>query len=235
MKAEDPRSKNDAIARVGDAEIRVVLHEQLREHYQDQPEAEALIIDELGVCQNQARMDVAVIGDTLDGYEIKSPKDTLARLQRQRDVYNRVFDRLSIVCSKEHLSDITDIIPDWWGVVGVSVDEHNQVSLQTLRVPGENAGVEGRYLAELLWREEVLQLLASYGGDRGFRSQPKRVLWPELANRMELDTLKREVRAMLLSRPDWRGTISAGAAASTPARAGVPRTTRRRRRRRVRR
>src|SRR5690606_10827842 len=51
-----------------------------------------VLIEELGIENGAARVDLAVAGGLLEGFEIKSDLDTLDRLARQMHAYHRVFD-----------------------------------------------------------------------------------------------------------------------------------------------
>ena len=48
-----------------------------------------MILDELGICRGRVRIDLTVVNGLLHGYEIKSERDTLARLETQADLYGR--------------------------------------------------------------------------------------------------------------------------------------------------
>jgi hypothetical protein len=49
-------------------------------------------IDEFWVPRTNERADLAAIGSRLWGFEIKTDRDTLRRLPRQVEAYNRLFD-----------------------------------------------------------------------------------------------------------------------------------------------
>jgi hypothetical protein len=73
------------------------------------------IVHELGVCQGYSRIDVAAVNGKLWGFEIKSERDTLERLETQIGYYGRVFDYLTIVVADKHLDRAEGIIPANWG------------------------------------------------------------------------------------------------------------------------
>jgi hypothetical protein len=58
------------------------------------------IIEELGVVHGKSRIDIAVINGLMHGYEIKSDKDTLQRLPEQMNMYNSVFNKVTLVVGK---------------------------------------------------------------------------------------------------------------------------------------
>ena len=57
-----------------DVDIRRALRTRVRD---SDDMKEALVVDELGLCQGRARIDLAVVNSSLHGYEIKSERDTL--------------------------------------------------------------------------------------------------------------------------------------------------------------
>ncbi len=66
---------------LADSDIRPLLREWLRARHEGDPET--VILDELGICRGRVRIDLTVVNGLLHGYEIKSDRDTLARLATQ--------------------------------------------------------------------------------------------------------------------------------------------------------
>ena len=79
---------------VFDRDIRKALLESLRSEHAEDPST--LILQELAVCDGSARVDVAVLNGSLAGFEIKSERDSLNRLESQIENYARCFDSLTI-------------------------------------------------------------------------------------------------------------------------------------------
>lgn len=184
---------------VRDGDIRRLLRVKLaREHSSDPT---TLLIDELDIC-GLARVDVAVVNGSLSGYELKSDVDTLRRLPAQVQAYSQVMDRLTLVVGERHAPDAMELIPKWWGVMVVR--SLPVPVLEPEREAGWNDRVVAFSLAQLLWREEVLDELTARGLDRGLRSRPRRDLWERLATVLPLDELKAVVRDRLRSREGWR-------------------------------
>jgi hypothetical protein len=59
-------------------------------------------LDEVWVPRSNERADVAIIGTRMDGFEIKTERDTLHRLPRQVEAYGRLFDRCTAVVDQRH-------------------------------------------------------------------------------------------------------------------------------------
>ncbi|MBN2239005.1 MAG: sce7726 family protein [Dehalococcoidales bacterium] len=159
----------------------------------------AIVINEFGVCQGEARIDVAVINGQIHGFEIKSENDTLERLPSQQQAYNRVFNTITIVVGDKFIDIIENHIPDWWGVVH-AYQLANSVKFETKREYQDNPTVDPYSLAQLLWHREALEILQHFNLDKGIRSKPRRYSWLALANNIPLDQLSRVVRDALKKR-----------------------------------
>lgn len=183
-----------------DRDIRLALHSHLSTLHQD---SETLILDELGLCQGSARIDVAVVNGSLSGFEIKSPLDTLERLDGQAVVYARTLDSVTLVTSSSHIHAIAERVPDWWGVMLAAQDDR-QVTLSTVREAQENADVDPHAIAQLLWREEALAILKELTLDKGMANKSRRVIWDKLVEVQQPEELRRRVRDQLRSRQGWR-------------------------------
>ncbi|MFG1381256.1 sce7726 family protein [Xanthobacter versatilis] len=164
---------------------------------------DTLMLDELGILNGATRIDIAVINGQMEGFELKSERDTLERLPAQRDLYNKVFDRISIVVAENHREAAEDIVPDWWGLA-VASSTQGGVQVTYERQPEANPGLDAATVASLLWRDEALAILERYGAARGVRSKPREALYDRLAVVLDLDTVRAEVRSALKVRAGWR-------------------------------
>lgn len=171
------------------------MHDSLAIYRSDE---NTVIVNELGILQGAARVDVAVVNGILHGYEIKSERDTLSRLERQADMYGQVFDRLSLVTEQRHLTRAVGVIPEWWEVL-VSVGGP-QDGLYVFREGHLNRSVSCRAIAELLWRDEALDMLATRGSSRGYHSLSRRRIWDRLCEVYTLEEIRNAVRLKLKER-----------------------------------
>lgn len=183
-----------------DRDIRLALHELLRNEHGDDG---TLVVDELGLCQGAVRADIAVVNGSLAGFEIKSDRDTLARLPRQIEVYDSVFDFVTLVVGKQHAVGISSRIPRHWGIAVVSEGEAGPC-LKRRRRARKNKRVEPLAVARLLWRDEALSILEELGEVRGLRAKPRRELWAALVAALPPVELRAVVRTRLKSREGWR-------------------------------
>lgn len=66
------------------------------------------------------KADVVVLNGTSTAYEIKSERDSLARLRNQLDNYKQVFATLNVVVSRSHLSEVLQATSAEVGVITLS-------------------------------------------------------------------------------------------------------------------
>lgn len=184
-----------------DRDIRQELTRSLEILHQDEPDT--LIINELGVCQGQVRIDLAVVNGLMIGYEIKSERDTLERLPVQAQVYSRAFDEVSIVINEKHLSGIQEIIPEWWGVL-VAGEMAGRVVLEPARPTSLNPHVDVLAVLQFLWRDELLEVLEANNLARGMRNKSRQAMCHKIAEKLSEDRIKSIVRQSLKSRVSWR-------------------------------
>jgi hypothetical protein len=187
--------------RLTEYEIRHTLTKQLKAAHRDEPDT--LVIQELGVCEGRARVDIAVLNGTIHGYEIKSPDDTLARLPQQAQWYGLTFNTVTLVYSGREDAVVQSHIPDWWGMCRAERTS-GACELIDVRQPLPNRGQDAYRLAQLLWREEVVELLEQRGLCKGIKSKTRDVLWRRLAESIPLYELNELVRGTLKGRVGWR-------------------------------
>lgn len=158
--------------------------------------------EELGLCLGATRVDMAVINGSLHGYEIKSAKDTLARLDRQIHLYTKVLDYSSVVGAERHIAKLSAAVPASWGLISV-LDAPKGYSLHCLRKPSRNLEVDPLSIAQLLWRDEAADILRKMG-ERVLTSETRWDLWDRLAE-FPLSKLQSITRSQLKARPHWPG------------------------------
>lgn len=178
------------------------------------------VIDEF-VVGERGRIDIAVLGERLRGFELKSDLDTLARLPRQMAVFSEVFDYCTLVVTDKHLPKARQLLLPGWGLSVVR--RQDDVSLRYLEI--RQAKLAGRIdsfsLASLLWRDEVLHALESLNASRGVRSKPRDILWNRLAEIATPDELRTIVLSALTARQGWRDVKAPNEHVATSPRGGV--------------
>jgi hypothetical protein len=188
-----------------ESEVRAALLQRLAQQHADEPNT--LVVEELGLCQAEARVDVAVVNGRLEGWEIKTVADSLSRLPRQEQVYSRVFDRVWLVADAKHVPGAMELVPQWWGVLRIE-EQSGACAFRQVRRSRLNPTVDLASLVRLLWREEVLAELEALGAADGLARAPRRVLWEALAvavpEQCSQSHLQARVREVLRARTGWR-------------------------------
>lgn len=180
-----------------DFEIRGIIRKTLlNKYYLDRS---SKVVEELDLPVARARIDMAVINGHLHGYEIKSSRDTLARLAGQIVAYSKVFDYVTVVTEARYESKLLVTLPEW---VGVSrcIEEGEVVQIRACKL---NVNKEKFYLAKLLWRDELIEVLQT--SSIRFRKADRHwTLCEQLAEAVDVDTLSGIVRRTLKSRSNWK-------------------------------
>jgi hypothetical protein len=183
-----------------DVDVRIAVRRRLRdEHLGDD---DTRIVEEMGIWNGAVRIDLAVINGELAGYELKSARDTLARLPAQAALYNTVFDRVHLVAAEKHIEHALSVVPDWWGII-VACPASTFLQLELVRSSCVNVEIDELQLARLLWRDEALSVLASHDADRGVRSGNREKIADRLAGSLPVEQLRYEVRRCLKVRSGW--------------------------------
>ena len=173
----------------------------------------ACAYNEFWVPRSHERVDLAVVGARMHGFEIKTERDTLRRLPRQASAYARVMDQCTLVLAEKHLGQAQELLPDWWGISTVTCNGH--IVFRSVRAPRANPGVDAETLVRLLWRGEALAALQRLDIDLPVTTH-RASLWRELLERCTLAQLRSAVRGALVHRHAER--VSARASESPGSR-----------------
>ncbi len=182
--------------------IRAALKDVLKRRYAN--DNKLRVIEELGIQHGSARIDIAVVNGTLNGYEIKSDHDTLRRLPGQMDAFNHVFDKMTLVVGKKHLYEAMNMVPDWWGIIVAKIEMNGSVVFNNIREGELNQKRDSVSMARLLWRKEALDILKKEGQAKGFLSKPRDSIYIKLVSVLDQNTLSAKIREAIFFRTDWR-------------------------------
>ena len=186
-----------------DSHMRAALKKKLAAFYRDDPET--LVVEELGLGDGIARIDLAVVNQTLHGFELKSDCDRLHRLPRQSETYSGIFDRMTLVVGGKLRTRAIEMIPKWWGVELAERKQNGAMRFHRIRAAGENESpLNALAIAKLLWRREALALLIELGQARGVISKSRERIHERLASVCDLEFLRFRVRDRLRNRAGWR-------------------------------
>jgi hypothetical protein len=192
------------------------VRDALRSQVLDGSAAEQTV-DEFWMPCTNARADLVAVGSSLDGFEIKTSRDTLRRLPRQALAYGRVFDTCTAVVDERHRDAAVTILPDWWGITVIHSSEG--MDLVAWREARANPEVDPATIVRLLWRDEAASALARLGREVTARTS-RGAMWEELLTCADVDDLRLIVRQAIIRRNPARARIPtrrfkpAGAAAA---------------------
>jgi hypothetical protein len=196
-------SATDVVGEVmRDQDVRAAVHHKLLKESHLDPEC--LVIDEFSISLGASRADIAVVNGVLHGYELKSEFDSLERLPLQIKHYSAVMDKVTLVVAEKHLDGALKLIPDWWGVKTVSVGPKGAILIKHKRGERLNRNFDSLMLAQLLWKDECIDVLERWGCSKGFKSKPRYELWNVVADTLSASDLRFEVRTALKKRVDWK-------------------------------
>jgi len=68
----------------------------------------------------QCKADLAILNGTATVYEVKSERDSLARLERQIAAYRKVFARAYVITAESHINGVLDSVPSDVGILVLS-------------------------------------------------------------------------------------------------------------------
>lgn len=185
-----------------DTDIRLALHAKRLRRVKAHPNT--LVIDELGLAHSKSRIDVAVINGCIHGYEIKSAKDTLDRLNSQIDIYRLTLQKLTIVAAPKHVAGIMTRAPEWCGLIAAEQGPRGGISFHMMRNAIANPDVDPIMMAHLLWRDEVIDLLSQLGFAPTELRRPRKHLYEMLCEAMTIREITASIRTFMVQRQAWR-------------------------------
>jgi hypothetical protein len=185
-----------------DTIVRHAFHQSvLRSAHSD---TNTFVVDELGLRNGSVRADIAVLNGKLIGYEIKTQTDTLSRLPTQVAAYCEVFDKAYIVVSKNHLKKCIEQLPAWWGVYVIVGSHEDEIVFDLHREAVYNKNKNCYSLAQLLWKNEALELANTYLRHNIRPSTCKHEVYDVISATCSSDKLSKMVIQYMKTRVNWR-------------------------------
>lgn len=114
-------------------------------------------LQEFEMPRPSARIDLAVVNGEMAGFEIKSDRDTLTRLDRQVPAFSRFFDKVSLVTTRKHLKKARLSIPDWWGII-LFEPVGSGPTFKLRRKPKQNRHVHIESMLYTLSKDEITEI-----------------------------------------------------------------------------
>lgn len=141
-----------------DKELRAALLKRLKA----QPMAPRAILEEVRVHNGNAIADVVSIHRRPHCYEIKGETDAISRIVRQGAFYDRVFQRITLVTTDNHLESAARLASAHWGVMVATYDRMKcEPTVRYVRRATNSPSFDKQAALLTLWRSELLSLCAA--------------------------------------------------------------------------
>ncbi|HCH01901.1 MAG TPA: hypothetical protein DEV85_08445 [Vibrio sp.] len=186
-----------------DHEIREALYRKKLStpHYR---RPETLVVNELGLLHGSNRIDVAVLNGCIHGYEIKSSKDTLKRLNGQLKTYAATLQKLTFVIAPNHVDELMKSVPEWSGIIIATKGTKGAINFTTLRLPKKNPEFDVVSASYLLWKNEAQSLLKSKGFQPKDLNVCRKDLYDLIGKNLNAGEIVSSIKKALMSRENWR-------------------------------
>ncbi len=182
--------ENDWLFRKDTLHLRDALCEFFEEFY-----GKIRFLEEKSIGRVRADM-IAVLPGALCGIEIKSHCDSYTRLDGQIKGYDRFCD-FSYLCAADKHAHAIERIPSEWGLVSITVREGAQFRI--LRAPQTNRQNVIRNQLDLLWRNELADILRAQGLPK-YTGKSKKFICDTLVKRVPHEQLKASLCNALFER-----------------------------------
>lgn len=134
------------------------------------------------------------------GFEFKSDKDTLTRLERQVHDYERYCDRNYLVTGQKFKEKAVEEIPEHWGIYCVYLDDEETIQLECIRKAQPNTKrMRLHNQLRILWRSELIPIIKKYKLG-GVTRKNKLELVRTLEHNLSKDVLRTELLEALIER-----------------------------------
>ena len=112
----------------------------------------------------KTRADALLITESeMIGFEFKSDKDNLTRLEHQVHDYERFCDRNYLVTGQKFKEKAPEEIPEHWGIYVVYLDDEETIQLECVRKAQPNSKrMRLHNQLRLLWRSELIPIIKKY-------------------------------------------------------------------------
>lgn len=184
-----------------DIDIRNSLKKSiLNKHIND---VNSIVVDEFNISLGKVRVDVAVVNGILHAYEIKSEKDNLKRLKNQIQEYNSFFEYITVVTCDRYLTKVLESLPLHCGILKAE-RKADLIKFVNVRTAKKNKSIKKISLTQVLWKEEMLEILESKDYKKSFKSKSKALLCEMICNLLTEKELLQIVKTKLKSRANWK-------------------------------
>ena len=182
-----------------DTDIRSALRARLHRKHAGRPH---LLVPEVEVrWGTPVRIDEMLITDKVEGFEIKSDRDSVARFERQIRGYNPIVQRAHLVVGPRLRAHATALLPPWWGIWSATQGE-TEVKLAEVRKARRNPEFNPIMLTTYMSRTDLTLALHDLG-ERRLSNLPVDDLRFLLLKRLGPTRTVRAAVSVMRNREDW--------------------------------
>lgn len=188
--------------RTTDKVVRPPLRKYLSDYY-----TSSYLYEEVAIHGGKTIIDMMVVSQgEIIGFEIKSGRDNLRRLERQVASYDRVFTRNYIVVDDNHLERVEKSVPRYWGIF-LAYDGGDGVVIELYRDAEVNPKQAKRWVLDFLWKDETTFLLKKYGVYKGMSKERLVRRYMKLGATLDIDQIIGELYRILPARSNWKESM----------------------------
>ncbi len=157
------------------------------------------IMEEFVLCR-KCRADAVMFAPErgIIGFEIKSDRDSLERLEHQVRDYSRFCDYNYLVTGAKYISKAAEVLPEFWGIYCIS-EQNGILKLTIEREAAVSPKVRLQNQLKFLWRNELIDIMKRHK-IRGYSSRNKSKIRRLLLDNMDKQELKSELFEMMMER-----------------------------------
>ena len=142
-----------------------------------------------------------LITDKVEGFEIKSDRDSVARFERQIRGYNPIVQRAHLVVGPRLRAHATALLPPWWGIWSATQGE-TEVKLTEVRKARRNPEFNPIMLTTYMSRADLILALHDLG-ERRLSNLPVDDLRFLLLKRLGPTRTAQAAASVMRNREDW--------------------------------
>ena len=141
-----------------------------------------------------------VTEEEMIGFEFKSDKDNLNRLEHQIHDYERYCDRNYLVTGQKFKEKARSEVPEHWGIYCVYLDDEETIQLECIRRAQPNQKrMRLHNQLRLLWRSELIPIIRKHKLG-GVTAKNKLELVRTLEHNLSKEVKRRELLETLIER-----------------------------------
>lgn len=149
----------------------------------------------------KTRADALLVTESeMIGFEFKSDKDNLNRLEHQIHDYERYCDRNYLVTGQKFKEKARSEVPEHWGIYCVYLDDEETIQLECVRkAQPNNKRMRLHNQLRLLWRSELIPIIRKHKLG-GVTAKNKLELVRTLEHNLTKDIQRQELLETLIER-----------------------------------